>query len=318
MSWNPSVTIVIPTLGRGQVLLNTIRMLKEACVEKTVILVIDQTPKHEPAIEKQLRELNEAGTIQWIIRTVPSITAAMNDGLLRATSELVLFVDDDIEPLTDLVSCHRAAFLNDEGLWATVGKIIQPWQKSEDVPPRVGLLRGLRKDMDFRFNSTRNSEVENTMAGNLCVHRERVLAIGGFDNNFIGSAIQFETDFARRVVRAGGRIQFLGSAGLNHLAAGKGGTRQHGSHLTCGNAMHSVGGYYYAFRNAGASEAWWYSIKRMFRQIRTKFHLTHPWWIPVKLTGELRALMLARKLYRQGPRLIAENRPEGVSAEETI
>ncbi len=37
-------------------------------------------------------------------------------------------------------------------------------------------------------------------------------------------------------------------------------------------------------------EAWKYSVSRVFREVRTRFHLTHPWWIPVKLVGEARAL----------------------------
>jgi hypothetical protein len=42
----------------------------------------------------------------------------------------------------------------------------------------------------------------------------------------------------------------------------------------------------------------------MIREVCTRFHLRHPWWIPVKLTGELRALVWASRLCRRGQRLI--------------
>ena len=297
------VSVVIPTYGREQVLLDTIDLLLGLDRSPAAILVVDQTKQHDTETEERLSQLQLSGDINWIKRTPPSITAAMNHGLRAATTKYVLFMDDDIVPRSELIPVHQAAHDQDSTIWATVGQIIQPWQEPTDLPPRVGKLTGLKKDMDFRFNSSGDDDVENTMAGNLCVNRERTLSIGGFDENFLGSAIQFETDFARRIVRAGGRIRFLGNAGLDHLAAGSGGTRAYGKHLTCGNAMHSVGGYYYAFRNAESAEAWKYSVIRCLRQIRTKFHLTHPWWIPVKLLGELRAFLLARKLHRQGPKL---------------
>ena len=47
-----------------------------------------------------------------------------------------------------------------------------------------------------------------------------------------------------------------------------------------------------------------YILKRPFREISTRFHLKHPWWIPVKFLGEMRALLLAIKLYKRGPRFI--------------
>ena len=309
------ISIVIATYNRESVLIETIEHLLSLKVKAAEVLIVDQTAAHTAATETRLQELHDGHLIRWVRLSKPSITAAMNHGLRIAKSELVLFVDDDIEPISDLVAEHAKAFAADNSIWATVGQIIQPWQTSDARPAKVGRLTGLNKDMDFRFNSTMDDDVENTMAGNLCVHRQRILSIGGFDENFIGSAIQFETDFARRIVNTGGRIRFLGSAGLNHLAAGKGGTRAYGSHLKCGNALHSVGGYYYAFRNSAPAAAWWYSIKRFFRQVRTKFHLTHPWWIPVKLTGEVRAILMARKLVRQGPKLIP---PEESDAKSNI
>jgi GT2 family glycosyltransferase len=202
-----------------------------------------------------------------------------------------------------LITDHTVAHSQDLTVWATVGQIIQPWQQSEFIePPRE--LTGLQRDFDFPFHSTVTAEVENIMATNLCVNRERALSIGGFDENFVGSAYRFESDFARRVIAAGGRIQFVGSAAIDHLRANEGGTRAYGNHLTSSSPVHGFGDYYYAFRHGSGSEAWRYSFRRMFREVRTRFHLTHPWWIPVKLLGEMRALRAGRRQARLGPKLV--------------
>ena len=194
------------------------------------------------------------GKLRRFRQEPPSIPAAFNRGLLEAKSDLVLFVDDDIEPLADLSVAHSSAHAKSADLWATVGQVIQPWQEAAQVtPPRRKM--GLYRDHDFPFNSTIDADVANVMAGNLCVNRQRALSIGGFDENFTDSAYRFETEFARRVVNAGGRIRFLGTAGLRHLRAQSGGTRSVGSHLTSASPIHGIGDHYYAMLHGTKREA---------------------------------------------------------------
>jgi hypothetical protein len=213
----------------------------------------------------------------------------MNVGLRESQSPLVLFLDDDIEPVSDLTAEHRRAHAANPVLWATVGQVIQPWQQSQlIIPPRRE--SGLREDFDFPFHSTLDADVRNVMAGNLCVNRHRAISIGGFDENFSGSAFRFESEFARRVGNVAGRIWFLGSAGIKHLRVTEGGTRSQGSHLTSGSPHHGIGDHYYAFLHGRPVEAFAYCSHRLIREVSTKFHATHPWWIPVKLVGELRAM----------------------------
>ncbi|MBT8039554.1 MAG: glycosyltransferase [Gammaproteobacteria bacterium] len=298
------ISIAIPTYNRGEIVLKAISQLMILQPAAREIIVVDQTERHPAAIGRQLASLNETGSIRLVHRSRPSITAAMNFALRQATGALVLFLDDDIVPASELLQGHAAAFGADSDLWATVGQVIQPWQRPEDLAPRRE-LNGLRRDFDFPFNSTLDADVENVMAGNLCVNRERVLSIGGFDERFTGSAYRFETDFARRLVDSGGKIRFVGSASIHHLHAATGGTRSNGNHMKSASPRHGFGDFYYAFSHGTPGEAWRYSLKRVFREVRTRYHLTHPWWIPLKLTGEIRALIAGRRQARKGPKLLA-------------
>lgn len=158
----------------------------------------------------------------------------------------------------------------------------------------------LCKDLDFAFNSGDAAWVENVMAGNLSVKRMHALEIGGFDENFVPPvSYRFETEFARRLIAAGGRIRFEPSASIRHLRAGQGGTRSRGSHLTSISPVHGVGDYYYALKCGRGSGRLRYMLRRPFREVCTRFHLRHPWWIPVKFIGECRALLMALKLIRK-------------------
>ncbi len=298
------VSVVIPTYCREQVLLDTIRVVLNQNPLPKEILVVDQSPGHETPVEQQLQAWHDEGLIRWIRLAEPSIPKSMNHGLRLATQPIVLFLDDDLTAATTLLDWHWKTYQQFPDAVAVVGQVLQPSEAPRDVPAKAPRT-GLRADLEFPFFRSEADWVANVMAGNLSVKRDYALKIGGFDENFIGVAYRFETEFARRLIAGGGKIRFCPEASINHLRAERGGTRSSGSHLTSADPKYGMGDYYYAFLHGGPREAWRYSLHRLFREVRTKFHLRHPWWIPVKLLGELRALcrgwrMAGTKRRKQG------------------
>ena len=91
------VSIAIPTYGREQVLLDTIAACLALDLPAGEILIIDQTPSHEPQTEATLRQWVESGQIRLLRRDAPSLPAAMNQALCEARNPIVLSIDDDVE-----------------------------------------------------------------------------------------------------------------------------------------------------------------------------------------------------------------------------
>lgn len=287
-----SISIIIPTFFREEILLETVGLLLELDSPADEILIVDQTPEHDRETGRQLQQWHDAGVINWIRLEKPSIPHAMNVGLQQAKGEVVLFLDDDIIPDSRLIESHRKSH-QESDCWAVVGQVLQPWQKPEALEaPRQ--LKGIRQDFDFPFHSTLPADhLANVMAGNLSVKRVRALEVGGFDENFIGAAYRFETEFARRIVRAGGQIKFEPLASIKHLRVSSGGTRSRGDHRASADPRHGVGDYYFAMKQGLSIQSISYMGYRMIREVCTKFHLKYPWYIPVKLLGEVRALIWA-------------------------
>ena len=300
-------SVVIATYRREQVLIDTIEALLPLLAQldgPSELLVIDQSEQHELATTWALQQWHDQGLIRWQRLSQPHLVQAMNRGLLAARGELVLFVDDDIVPLPGLVQGHIECHGRYPEAWAVVGQILQPGQAPADLPQRPHPSPFWR-DLDFPFSRTRGAWVENAMAGNLSVKRERLLAIGGFNASFPPPvASRFESELAKRLVAAGGRIRFEPGAALHHLAAGSGGTRSAGGHLASASPHHGVGDAYFALRCARGWDRVWYLQRKPFREVRTRFHLRHPWLIPVKFFGELRALVLAWRISRRPPQLL--------------
>lgn len=276
------ITIAIPTYNRQDIVVETVERLLPLGAP---IVVVDQTPApHEPLA---------ALPIRLIRLPEPSIPHAMNIAVEAAQTDVVLFLDDDIVPASRLVDAHAEAH-RDAAVWAVVGQILQPGEEPERVVQPAD-------DLEFRFHADEGRFVTNVMAGNLSVKRARFLELGGFDENFVGVAYRFETDFALRVAAAGGKIWFEPRASIRHLKLATGGLRSYGDHRTSSSPMHSVGDYYFALQQR--PPLWRYALRRLRANVATRFHLAHPWTIPSKLVGEMRGLLLARRLHGRGRRL---------------
>ncbi|MFT3807430.1 glycosyltransferase family 2 protein [Arenimonas sp.] len=285
-----TVAIVIPTYRRGAVLVESLHMLLALEPAADEVIVVDQTPSHSADIELALSTLQAAGRLTWVRLPEPSIPHAMNIGLSTSSSDVVLFLDDDIVPDSELIGAHRAA-QGDSCLVA--GMVLQPGQRPEPLRPGEG----------FRFNSDAPAAIREFMGGNFSVRREIAVALGGFDENFVGAAYRFEAEFAHRYVAAHGLIRYEPTAVIDHLAAGSGGTRAYGHHLRTSRPEHSVGAYYYLLRTRGPG--WLLQmVWRPLRAIRTRHHLRQPWWIPLTLFAEARGFALAMRLWFRGPRLM--------------
>ena len=291
------LTIAIPTYKRGKILIETIERLFLLDPPAREIIVVDQTRDHPPEIAARLAELAERITL--IQLETPSIPHAMNVALERATTPRVLFVDDDVDPPTYLATEHERVYA-DPGVWAVVGQVLQPGEQPEHFDEAM-LRRGLIRDIAFRFNHDGACDVQNVIACNLSVDRARALEVGAFDENFSDVAYRFETEFAMRVVNAGGRVRFEPAASLRHLKIPTGGVRAYGDHRRSARPSHSIGDYYFARLHVG--RFWRYVADRLRQNVATRYHLTHPWFIPPKLLGEARGLLTALRRARGGQRL---------------
>lgn len=291
----PQVSIAIPTYNRGEILINTISHLI-ANSEGSEIIVADQTKNHPKSVITRLKEWQEAGQIRYLSLEEPSIPKAMNAAIHHARGEVVLFLDDDVVPAKGLAAAHARNY-EDEKIVAVVGQVIQPWQTAEDLQ-RPKRRSGIWEDLDFPFNSTKRAKVRNCMAGNLSVRRESAIAVGGFDEHFIGAAFRFETEYCRRLSRfTGQQIVFDPLATCRHLKIPTGGIRVFGDKMKSNALEHHVGDYYFAHLEAKGRERWSYILYRIYRLTRTTYFMKHPWKIPEHIWAQVRSIRLARVIY---------------------
>ena len=289
------ISIIIPTYQREQVLIDTLTYLLELPTKAAEIIVVDQTQQHQPETISQLKELEIQEKICWIKLSHPSIPYAMNEGILTAKYEIVLFLDDDIIPEADLVLSHWQAHQEYENI-IVAGRVIQPWEENQNLAV-----------IKSPFATTEDGWRPNFMGGNFSVHTQQIIALGGLDENFVKVAYQFEAEFAYRFLKSGARIRFEPLACIHHLKVSAGGTRSHGHHLTTCEPNHTVGDYYYLLCAKEMHGRLYKILTRPIRSITNRHHLFKPWWIPFTLIAEFRGLLWALTLFTKGPSYIDQH-----------
>lgn len=296
-----NISIVIPTYGREQVLVGTVQHMLALSPAPAEILVLDQTQVHTEHVERALTDWHQSGTIRWLRLSKPSIPGAINLGLAEARHDLVLFVDDDVVPEPELIAAHITAYKR-TGATLIAGRVIQPWQEGQDFS----------QDATFHFASCRPQWSGLFIGCNFCVDRLAAIGLGGFDEQFVRVAYNFEAEFAHRLCRSGRKIYFEPAACLHHIKAPGGGTRTYGQHFTTFRPDHAVGDYYFMLRTQGLWRGLTDFPRRAIRSVVTRHHLRRPWWIPVTLLAELRGMVWALSLSARGPRYISSAHGEPV------
>ena len=130
---------------------------------------------------------------------LPGPAAARNEGARRATGDLLVFVDADVEPHRDAFARLRAAFAADPGLDALFGSY-------DDDPADPALVSRFRNLLHHHVHQEGAGPAETFWAGLGAIRRESFLAVGGFDAERYPAAAIEDVELGLRLTASGARI----------------------------------------------------------------------------------------------------------------
>jgi GT2 family glycosyltransferase len=215
----PTVSVVIPTLNRETVLTNAVMELLGASSEHMEeLIVIDQSD-----VENRLLPKLKDSRLIYRRADFKNLPRARNVGTRLARGDLILFLDDDDCSLTDIVDAHAQAHLR-LGADVVTGPVLRPGEKlvllsslstaeMEELPLGRRQIMNLNAEYAPIFAPGCNSSYRKTLLNDL----------GGFDENFIGSAVGEDSEMSHRALIAGCRIVYDPKAAIVHLDAQSGG-----------------------------------------------------------------------------------------------
>lgn len=210
------ITIVIVTYNRPKKALAVVKMLKNHNLTYEII-VVDQE-KTSLITDEDVKNL---GFI-YINLERGNISRARNEGLLKSTSGIVLFIDDDIEISENSILAHIANYDQDEVV-AVSGRVISDGEKiPENSYELTGKTNFLGTKFLQQFWSTKKQEIEFLYGCNMSFRKVALIKVGGFDENF--NRIFDDIDIGFRIKKLG-KIIFDPMALAYHHKAETGGSR---------------------------------------------------------------------------------------------
>ncbi|MEH2221637.1 hormogonium polysaccharide biosynthesis glycosyltransferase HpsN [Nostoc sp.] len=227
----PLVTVVIATYGREEALRDSIVDVLKQDYPNFEVLVVDQTAKHQPEIQAYLEEMAEAGKIKWLRLDWASLPGARNYAVRRASGEIILFIDDDVQLTPGLLVAHTKNYVQNPEVGAVAGRVFDKMKLSDSggdlqieyLPPEA-MDPGIAWYHIDLVHTTKPQQVLTARGCNMSFRREIFTKYGlRFDERFGGSAVREESDFCLRVRQTGYKIWYDPEAHLVHLGEETGG-----------------------------------------------------------------------------------------------
>lgn len=227
----PSISVIIPTYNREKVLRETLADVLQQDYPDFEVLVVDQTPTHEPETDAYLQSLAESSRIQWLRLDWASLPGARNYAVRRSQGAIILFLDDDVQLPPGFLHAHARNYLDQPEIGAIAGRVFDRMKLAdsgggltiEDLPPEA-MDPGIAWYYIDLVHTVKPQQVLSVRGCNMSFRREIFDKYGlHFDERFRGSAVREESDFCLRLRQTGYKIWYEPDAHLIHLGEETGG-----------------------------------------------------------------------------------------------
>ena len=214
-------SVIIATYGREECLVDSIRSVLRQDYPDFELIIVDQTARHQPEVENFLRNLDDPRYSYFLVNP-PSLPAARNFGLSKASGEIVIFIDDDIALEPGFIQGHIDTYGQSEKIGAVSGRVHVPGLELDGYHFRFSEDGGSSGD----FDRPDEADVHTARGCNMSFRVSLLKAIGQFNPSYEGNALREETDVCFRLRRLDYRIRYTPAAALTHFEAPSGGCRE--------------------------------------------------------------------------------------------
>lgn len=217
------ISVVIPTMNRAAVLLDTLRDLQDQTFRNYEVIVVDQSDEPNPEAEALLAGF-DVPTRYFYTTDFRGLPEARNFGWRQAVHDIVVYTDDDIRCGPEFLQAHFDAHVK-TGAAMVAGGITEA-KGDRDQRGGTGSFNWWTATPRGNFHKKEEGWCMSGKGCNFSVHKRALTQVGGFDQNLtVGAALYEETELGLRLHAAGFRSWFAPEAHLTHLSAPMGGCR---------------------------------------------------------------------------------------------
>lgn len=210
MSSEPTISVIVPTYNRSASLKRTLAAL---CFQTypprdfEVIVISDGCTDETSTV---VRSCNTPYTLHFVEQHNRGASTARNSGAEYAKASVMLFVDDDVEPMPGLVAAHVRAHLGKQQV--VVGPYPGAYVSNLDF---AGLERRAWWDATFTRMGAPGHRFMFTdlLGGNFSIEKELFGRVGGFDPTF---GCHEDSELGMRLIMSSAEFGFAPEAAAFH------------------------------------------------------------------------------------------------------
>lgn len=135
---------------------------------------------------------------------------ARNRGVERASSDVLFFLDSDVEAPTNLVGRVREIFASDDALTAIIGSY-------DDAPGDPHFVAQYRNLLHHYVHQTSHEQASTFWSGCGAVRREAFDEAGGFDEDAYADPSIEDIELGARLLNAGHQVRLVKDLQVKHL-----------------------------------------------------------------------------------------------------
>jgi len=219
------VSLIIPTYNRQEIVFQTLQYIKQQSIPGFEVVLVDQTESND----SNLNNFKDDGfKYKYLKIKETGLPNARNVGAENAKGDILIFIDDDSIPDSDLIQSYMNLFNDyEKDKFCIGGRIIEKntnmFKESNSIVG--GWITWYGKTLK-NFDTVKSGECEWASGGNFGLTKDLFIEAGGFDPNFIGTAVLEDGDFGYAVKKIGGRVYYYPEPVIEHLRIPTGGVRQ--------------------------------------------------------------------------------------------
>ncbi|WP_448811695.1 glycosyltransferase family 2 protein [Agromyces bauzanensis] len=212
----PRLSVCIVTYERPEFLRRCLLSLQEHLDDTAEVVVVDASVEDRGELA---RETDPAVTYVHAPHLAGWMTRSRNEALRHVRGEIVSFLDDDVVVRAGWQHSVLAAF-DDATVAAVAGRTCNgaPGEEQYDRPIGRLLPDGTLTD-GFASLPGRPVDVDHGIGANMSFRKSVLAGLGGFRDDYPGTALREDTDIFLRVRAAGGRTLFVPDAAVDHRPA---------------------------------------------------------------------------------------------------
>jgi len=211
---NLRLSVIIPTYNRKDSLLRTLKALERQTFPMDAFEVLVISDGSTDGTAEMVNTLKMPYHLEFVEQKNAGPSRARNNGSQRAHAPLLVFVDDDIEPVSCFLAEHAKVHENSPNL-VLIAPQSGPF--GEPMPAWIEWEHRMLQKQYANFTAgVWQIGPNNLYSGNFSVSRSALLEVGGFNENFTR---QEDVELGFRLEKHGLRFQFSAEANGIHRSS---------------------------------------------------------------------------------------------------